>query len=77
MRELFGGRLGPDGYSIHARVYGRDGVMGKLEPLADRIGHEVGILFTITTRGAGGDAGHRQDFRAFRPALPDPRVAAG
>jgi hypothetical protein len=48
VQEIFGGRVGPDDYSIHTRVYGRDGVMGKLEPLADQIGHEVCILFTVT-----------------------------
>ena len=49
VHELFDGRVGPDDYDIHVRVYGRDGVMGKLEPLAHEIGHEVGLLFTITT----------------------------
>ena len=49
VRELFNGRVGADDYSIHARVYGRDGVMGKLEPKAHEIGHEVGLLFTITS----------------------------
>lgn len=49
VQEIFAGRVGPDDYGIHARVYGRDGVMGKLEPLAHRIGHEVCVLFTITT----------------------------
>ncbi len=49
VHEMFGGRLGPDDYDIHVRVYGRDGVMGKLEPLAHQVGHEVGLLFTITS----------------------------
>lgn len=35
VQEIFGGRVGPDDYDIHVRVYGRDGVMGRLEPLAD------------------------------------------
>lgn len=48
VEEIFGGKVGPDDYNIHARVYGRDGVMGKLEPLAHQLGHEVCILFTIT-----------------------------
>jgi len=47
VQEMFQGRVGPDDYSIRMRVYGRDGVMGKLEPLADQVGHEVGVLFTI------------------------------
>ena len=48
VQEIFGGRIGPDGYDIHVRGYGRDGVMGRLEPLADQMGHEVGLLFTVT-----------------------------
>lgn len=48
VQEIFGGRVGPDDYDIHVRVYGRDGVMGRLEPHADRMGHEVGLLFTVT-----------------------------
>jgi hypothetical protein len=49
VHEMFNGRLGPNDYDIHVRVYGRDGVMGKLEPLAGQVGHEVGLLFTITS----------------------------
>ncbi len=48
VEEIFGGRVRSDDYDIHVRVYGRDGVMGRLEPLADQMGHEVGLLFTIT-----------------------------
>ena len=47
VEEMFQGRVGPDDYTIRVRVYGRDGVMGKLEPLAHQVGHEVGLLFTI------------------------------
>jgi hypothetical protein len=49
VHELFGGAVGPDDYAIRVRVYGRDGVMGKLEPRKGEIGHEVGLLFTVTT----------------------------
>lgn len=37
-------RFGDDGYQLHYNVYGRDGVMGQLEPLRDSVGHEVGVL---------------------------------
>lgn len=37
-------RFGDDGYGLHYTVYGRDGIMGKLEPLRDRPGHELCIL---------------------------------
>ncbi|MBV9748928.1 MAG: hypothetical protein JO157_08940 [Acetobacteraceae bacterium] len=52
VQEMFGGRVGPDEYDIHVRVYGRDGVMGKLEPLAHQLGHEVCLLFTLTAADA-------------------------
>ena len=48
IQEIFGARVGPDAYDIHVRVYRRDGVMGRLEPLADHMGHEVGLLLTVT-----------------------------
>ena len=37
-------RFGESGYSLHYNVYGRDGVMGDLEPLRDKPGHEVCIM---------------------------------
>lgn len=52
VQEMFGGRVAPGDYDIHVRVYGRDGVMGALEPLADGVGHEVGLLFTLTAPDA-------------------------
>lgn len=48
VQEIFAGKVGPTDYSIHTRIYGRDGVMGKLEPLSHQMGHEVCILFTVT-----------------------------
>jgi len=37
-------RFGEEGYGLHYSVYGRDGVMGELEPLRHQTGHEVGIM---------------------------------
>ncbi len=37
-------RFGSAGYELHYTVYGRDGVMGELEPLRDRPGHELCVL---------------------------------
>ncbi len=37
-------RFGEKGYELHYTVYGRDGVMGELEPLRHRPGHELCIL---------------------------------
>ena len=37
-------RFGETGYELHYNVYGRDGIMGELEPLRDKPGHELCIL---------------------------------
>lgn len=37
-------RFGETGYELHYNVYGRDGVMGELEPLRARPGHELCIV---------------------------------
>lgn len=45
--EIFGGSIGPDDYTIHARIYGRNGTMGPLEP-DPAPAKDVGIVFTVT-----------------------------
>ena len=37
-------RFGETGYELHYTVYGRDGIMGELEPMRDRPAHELCIL---------------------------------
>ncbi|MBV8489473.1 MAG: acyclic terpene utilization AtuA family protein, partial [Candidatus Eremiobacteraeota bacterium] len=37
-------RFGSSGYDLHYSVYGRDAVMGELEPLRDQPGHELCIV---------------------------------
>jgi hypothetical protein len=56
VQELFGGAVGDEDYTIKIRVYGRDGVMGKLEPRKHEIGHEVGLLISVTASDQ--DTGH-------------------
>jgi hypothetical protein len=72
-------RFGDSGYELHYIVYGRDGVMGELEPLRDRPGHELCIL----VQGVAPTAqmaeevcmtGTRQMFYA---RLPDVKGSAG
>jgi len=46
-REIFPDEDGDPNYHLVIRVYGRDAVMGPLEPLAKEIPHEVGLLFEI------------------------------
>jgi hypothetical protein len=72
VQELFGGCLAPADYSIQARVYGRDGVMGKLEPLAGQMGHEVGILFTVTTQEPAATQAIAKTFAHFALHYPIP-----
>ncbi|WP_372620346.1 acyclic terpene utilization AtuA family protein [Falsiroseomonas sp.] len=48
VQEVFRGRVAPGDYAIRVRIYGRDGVMGKLEPRAAELGHEVCLLITVT-----------------------------
>jgi hypothetical protein len=43
-RDQVRARFGDDGYQLHYNVYGRDGVMGELEPLRHQPGHELGIM---------------------------------
>ncbi len=37
-------RFGETGYQLHYTVYGRDGVLGAMEPLRDRPGHELCVM---------------------------------
>ncbi len=37
----------PDGYQLEVRVYGRDGVMGPLEPEKSALPHEIGLVFDV------------------------------
>ncbi|MHB1344039.1 MAG: acyclic terpene utilization AtuA family protein [Thermoleophilia bacterium] len=37
-------RFGDDGWQLHYRVFGRDGVMGDLEPVREIRSHELGIV---------------------------------
>lgn len=67
------------GYQLHYQVYGRDGVMGELEPLRDQPGHELGIMvFGVAPTAEMAEevalTGTRQMFYA---RLPDVKGTAG
>ncbi len=47
-REIFPDRKTPPAHQLHVRVFGRDAVMGALEPERSRVPHEVGVLFEVT-----------------------------
>jgi hypothetical protein len=47
--DLFAGTLSSGDYDISYRIYGRDAVMGVLEPMGSSSpGYEVGVLITVT-----------------------------
>ncbi len=47
--DLFPGQLSSEDYDISYRIYGRDAVMGRLEPMRNSPpAHEVGVLITVT-----------------------------
>src|SRR5690606_19343827 len=78
VREQFGDES-QGGYELHYQVYGRDGVMGDLEPLRDQPGHELGIMvFGVAATPELAEAitltGTRQMFYA---RLPDVKGTAG
>lgn len=59
-------------HDIHVRVYGRDAVMGALEPHRDRMEHEVGLLFTITAPDAAMAETLAKTFAHFALHFPIP-----
>ena len=72
-------RFGDTGYELHYTVYGRDGIMGELEPLRDRPAHELCILVqgvapTLEMAEEVCMIGTRQMFYA---RLPDVKGSAG
>jgi hypothetical protein len=72
-------RFGDSGYELHYKVYGRDGVMGDLEPLRDQPSHELcvmvqGVAPTAEMAEELTLTGLRQMFYA---RLPDVKGTAG
>jgi len=72
-------RFGDSGYELHYSVYGRDGVMGALEPLRYQPGHELcvfvqGVAPTAEMAEEVAMIGLRQMFYA---RLPDVKGTAG
>ena len=71
-------RFREGGYELHYNVHGRDGVMGELEPLCDKPGHELCVVVQriAATRELAKEVcvtGLRQMF--YRPAAAGERNA--
>ncbi|MGO4739925.1 acyclic terpene utilization AtuA family protein [Bosea sp. 2KB_26] len=78
-RRMVQERFGSEGYQLSYNVYGRDGVMGRLEPLRDKPGHELCVVVQAVapTREIAEEIcimGTRQMFYA---RLPDVKGTAG
>ncbi|WP_293798067.1 acyclic terpene utilization AtuA family protein [uncultured Bosea sp.] len=78
-RRMVQERFGSEGYQLSYNVYGRDGVMGMLEPLRDKPGHELCVVVQAVapTRELAEEIcimGTRQMFYA---RLPDVKGTAG
>lgn len=72
-------RFGPEGWELHYNVFGRDGIMGDMEPLREAPGHEVlvvvqGLAPTAEMAEEVTMTGTRQMFYA---RLPEVKGTAG
>ena len=72
-------RFGPDGWELHYNVFGRDGIMGDMEPMRDKPGHELcvmvqGVAPTLEMAEEVAMTGTRQLFYA---RLPEVKGTAG
>lgn len=72
-------RFGPDGWELHYNVFGRDGIMGEMEPMRDKPSHELlvvvqGVAPTMEMAEEVAITGTRQLFYA---RLPDVKGTAG
>ncbi|MFD4838246.1 acyclic terpene utilization AtuA family protein [Achromobacter sp. NPDC058515] len=78
-REKVRERFGDGGYELHYKVYGRDGVMGELEPLRDQPGHELCVM----VQGVAPTAEMAEELtliglrQMFYARLPDVKGTAG
>ncbi len=78
-RDQVRARFGDDGYQLYYTVYGRNGVMGELEPFKDRPGHELCIM----VQGVAPDAATAEEVcligtrQMFYARLPEVKGSAG
>lgn len=72
-------RFGPDGWELHYNVFGRDGVMGEMEPLRDQPGHELCIVVqsVAPTREMAEEVCMTGTRQLFYARLPDVKGTAG
>jgi hypothetical protein len=72
-------RFGESGYQLSYTVYGRDGVMGELEPLRGRLSHELCIVVqgVAPTKEMAEEVAMTGSRQMFYARLPDVKGTAG
>jgi len=72
-------RFGPDGWELHYSVFGRNGVMGEMEPLKDQPGHELCVVVqgVAPTREMAEEVAMTGTRQLFYARLPDVKGTAG
>ena len=72
-------RFGPNGWELHYNVFGRDGIMGEMEPLRDQPGHELCIVVqgVAPTREMAEEVCMTGTRQLFYARLPDVKGTAG
>ncbi|MDT8858081.1 acyclic terpene utilization AtuA family protein [Paracoccaceae bacterium Fryx2] len=72
-------RFGPDGWELHYNVFGRNGVMGDMEPLRDKPGHELCVVVqgVAPTREMAEEVTMTGTRQLFYARLPDVKGTAG
>ena len=78
-REQTRERFGDAGWELHYSVFGRNGVMGDMEPLKDKPGHELCILVqgVAATREQAEEVAITGTRQLFYARLPDVKGTAG
>ena len=72
-------RFGEDGYELYYNVFGRNGVMGDLEPLKDKPGHELCVVVqgVAPTREMAEEVCMTGTRQMFYARLPEVKGTAG
>ena len=72
-------KFGEQGYQLTYTVYGRDGIMGEMEPLRDKPGHELCIVVqgVAPTRAMAEEVCMTGTRQMFYARLPDVKGTAG
>jgi len=72
VKEMSSGTILENDYDITIKVYGRDGVMGKLEPNKNVLNHELCLLFIITAKSEMNSKKIAKSFAHFALHFPIP-----